>query len=131
MAARRSQVWLGLAALLLQLALPFLHALEVHRAFAEASAASVRAFAHSSPRALDSTTRTLSPAPVATHDEQSCPICVALSHALAATAEAAPVLSASESGPPIVLVAGQTPPSRDVASAEARAPPAAPTIAIS
>jgi hypothetical protein len=80
---------------------------------------------------LDSQARTFSSAPIATHDEQSCPICAALSHAQAATAEAARLPAAFESGPLIIPAESRTPPSSDVASADARAPPATTPIAIS
>ena len=132
-AGLRSRAWLSVAALLLQLALPFVHSLEIRLAFAQASASSLRGDAHTSPRELDSATdtRTFSPAPVAAHDEQSCPICAAFSHAHAATADAARVGAPFKSVPLVVPAESRTPPSLDVASPDARAPPSASRIAIS
>jgi len=127
----RSRAWLGVAALLLQLALPFLHSLEIRLASAEASP--LGADAHSPSRALDPTpgARGISAVPVAAHDEQNCPICAALSHAHAATTDAARVPAAFESRPLVVSTERKTPPFRDVASPDARAPPSASRIAIS
>ena len=128
LAGLRSRAWLGVVALLIQLAVPFLHSLEIQRDFAEGS---VRGGAHVAAYELDSGTRTLSARPVAAHDEQSCPICAALSHAHAATAAAARVPAAFDVVAHVVPAASRTAPSSDIASHGARAPPVSSPIAIS
>ena len=127
-AGLRSRAWLGVVALLLQLAVPFLHSLEIQRDFAEGS---VRGGAHAAAHELDSGTRTLSATPVAAHDEQSCPICAALSHAHAATSAAARVPAAFDVVARVVPAASRTTASSDIASPDARAPPVRSPIAIS
>jgi len=128
MAGLRSRAWLGVAALLLQLAVPFLHSLQFHGNCADES---VRADAHGAARELDSRTRSLSATPAAAHDEQSCPICAALSHAHAATAAAARVPAAFDVVAHVDPAASRTAPSSDIASPDARAPPVSSPIAIS
>jgi hypothetical protein len=116
-------VWLGVAGLLAQLAIPFLHSLEIRletsavgSGLTEGAATANVGTAASEPR--------ISRTPVASHHPESCPICTALSHVHATTAEASQLPLALESGPPVVLSDRRILPVLESASADARAPPA-------
>jgi len=123
----RPALWFAAVALLLRLTAPFLHAMEIGSACAEAPATAslldeCAADAGSS-----------SPAPAhgtPHHDPDHCPICSVLIHAHAATAEAARV-PAPSIGLPVVMAESRTATSSDVAVADARAPPSSSLVAIS
>jgi hypothetical protein len=123
----RLSVWLGVAALLLRLTAPFLHALEIGSAHAPLPATAL----HLDARTGDVVSSASVPThPVPVHDPEHCPICSVLSHVHAVNAEAAraPV---PHVGRVVVSAETRTAPSSDVAGADARAPPFASLIAIS
>ena len=129
----RVRAFVGVAAVLLQLALPVVHSLEVHVASTELAAASESNGASPEIARLAQTAGTpgIAGPSSSRHDPLNCPICTALSNVHAAALDAARIPATLESGRPIIAAACLTPPSWDFASADARAPPSASLIAIS
>jgi len=123
----------GIAAVLLQLALPAVHSLEVCIASAESAVSSEPNGSRPEIVRLAETSDTPRVAGPSSsqHDALNCPICTALSHVHATTSDAARVPATIESGPPVIPTDGRTPPVSEVASTDARAPPSTSRIAIS
>jgi hypothetical protein len=131
--ALRVRAFVGVAAVLLQLALPVVHSLEVHVASAELAAAWESNGSSPEIARLAQTAGTpgIAGPSSSRHDPLNCPICTALSNVHAAALDAARIPATLESGRPIIAAACLTPPSCDFASADARAPPSSQLIAIS
>lgn len=108
---RRLRALAGVAALLIQLALPFLHSLEIAARHADAGLTGVA----SGPE----------------HDERSCGVCTALGHANAVAAHAPQLASTREAARTVLVRIDHRPRVRSIASPMARAPPPSPSPLLS